>query len=94
MANKPVTKRADAKPQDAIQLLKADHAEVSEMFEKYENGRLAKDSKAALAAKICKALSVHTQIEEEIFYPACREISKELEDMLNEAEVEHATFRF
>lgn len=78
---------------DAIKLLKGDHAEVSEMLEKYENGRLSKDRKAALAQKICQALSVHAQIEEEIFYPAAREAAKDGEDLLNEAEVEHGSIK-
>ncbi len=72
----------------------ADHAEVSEMFDKYENGRLPKARKAALAQKICAALTAHAQIEEEIFYPAAREAGgKEVEDMLNEAEVEHGSVK-
>jgi hemerythrin superfamily protein len=90
MPTKSAAKSANkTRTQDAIQLLRADHAEVSEMFEKYENGRMPKDRKAALAQKICQALTVHSQIEEEIFYPACREASKKLEDLLDEAEVEH-----
>jgi hemerythrin-like domain-containing protein len=89
----PTAKKAAAK-NDAIKLLKADHAEVSEMFNKYENGRLPKARKAALAQKICSALTVHAQIEEEIFYPAAREAGgKEVEDMLNEAEVEHGSIK-
>lgn len=89
----PTAKKAAAK-HDAIKLLKADHAEVSEMFDKYENGRQPKARKAALAQKICAALTVHAQIEEEIFYPAAREAGgKEVEDMLNEAEVEHGSVK-
>jgi len=89
----PTAKKAAAK-NDALKLLKADHAEVSEMFDKYENGRLPKARKAALAQKICAALTVHAQIEEEIFYPAAREAGgKEVEDMLNEAEVEHGSIK-
>ncbi len=55
---------------DAIVLLKADHRKVEELFEKFEK---AKDSKVktALVHEICTELSVHTMIEEEIFYPAC-----------------------
>ena len=68
----PTAKKAAAKA-DALKLLKADHAEVAEMFDKYESGRLPKARKATLAQKICAALTVHAQIEEEIFYPAARE---------------------
>ena len=82
-----------AKPQDAIALLKDDHAEVHAWFEEYEGlGDRANVSKSKLVAKICKALTVHTRIEEEIFYPAVREAGKETEeDMVDEAVVEHAS---
>ena len=48
------------------------------------------DEKQALADKICLALTVHTQIEEEIYYPATREAIDD-DDLLDEAEVEHAS---
>lgn len=73
---------------DAIALLKADHREVEAWFEQFEKSRSAK-KKAELAAKICTALKVHTQIEEEIFYPAFLEASGET-DIHHEAVVEHA----
>jgi hypothetical protein len=81
--------RAAAKPADAIKLLKDDHKEVKGWFADYE--KLEEDGdKQALADKICLALIVHTQIEEEIFYPAARgEIDDD--DLLDEAEVEHAS---
>ncbi len=56
--------RAKAKP-DAIALLKADHREVEGWFEQFEKARSEK-KKQDLADKICTALKVHTQIEEEI----------------------------
>jgi len=81
-----------AKPQDAIALLKSDHAEVHAWFEEYEGlGDTANAAKSKLVAKICKALTVHTQIEEEIFYPAVFKTTDELEDMVEEAVVEHAS---
>jgi hemerythrin superfamily protein len=80
------------KTQDAIAMLKADHKEVHAMFEEYEGlGDRANVSKNKLVAQICKALKIHTQIEEEIFYPAVREASKDTEDMVDEAVVEHAS---
>ncbi len=86
--------RSRAAGPDAIKLLKADHAEVSEMFEKYENGRLSAERKQKLAREICKALTIHAQIEEEIFYPAAREVeTRETEPMLDEAEVEHGSMK-
>ena len=76
---------------DAIALLKADHKEVAEMFEKFETAR---STKSRLAQQICVALTVHAQIEEEIFYPATREaLGDEGEDLLNEAEVEHNSLK-
>jgi hemerythrin superfamily protein len=73
--------------QDAIQLLKADHREVEGWFEQFEKTK-SDSKKQKLATQICTALKVHTQIEEEIFYPACREVGIE-EDMMDEADVEH-----
>lgn len=81
--------RASAKPADAIKLLKADHKEVKAWFKQYEDLENEAD-KQALADKICLALTVHTQIEEEIFYPAAREAIDD-DDLLDEAEVEHAS---
>jgi hemerythrin superfamily protein len=99
-ANKPTTsrpaskaarksQRTAAKPADAIKLLKDDHKEVKTYFKQYET--LEDDAeKRALADKICLALTVHAQIEEEIFYPAAREAIDD-DDLLDEAEVEHAS---
>jgi hemerythrin superfamily protein len=72
---------------DAIALLKADHREVEEMFEQFEKSR-SEEKKAHLAQKICQALKVHTQIEEEIFYPAFLEATGN-KDIHHEAEIEH-----
>lgn len=78
---------------DAIKLLKADHKEVSDLFEAYEKlGERAQTKKAQIARKICKALSVHAQIEEEIFYPEVRAEIDEAE-LLDEAEVEHGSIK-
>jgi len=72
---------------NAIALLKADHRQVEEWFAQYEKTR-ATDRKRAIAWKICTALRVHTQIEEEIFYPAFYEATRE-EDLHHEAIIEH-----
>ena len=80
------------KPIDAVELLTQQHREVEEMFERFEKMTdRAKVSKKKLADEICKALIMHTQIEEEIFYPATREASEDTEDMVDEAVVEHAS---
>jgi hemerythrin superfamily protein len=72
---------------DAIKLLKDDHRQVEAWFEEFEATNSA-SKKQKLADNICLALRVHTQIEEEIFYPACREAGLE-EDLMDEADVEH-----
>ena len=77
---------AESKAQDAIALLKADHRAVEELFEKFEKAS-GDGRKQALAEEICLELSVHAQIEEEIFYPACE--GKVEEDLLKESYVEH-----
>lgn len=81
--------RTSLKPMDAIRLLKQDHREVKGWFKEFE--KLDDDSeKLEMAKKICLALTVHAQIEEEIFYPAVRgEIDDD--DLMDEAEVEHAS---
>jgi len=75
-----------ADKQDAIALLKADHRKVEELFERFENAR-GDDGKQKVARDICLELTVHAQIEEEIFYPACE--GKIEQDLLEEAYVEH-----
>jgi hemerythrin superfamily protein len=77
---------AETKQQDAIALLKEDHRTVEELFEKFEKAT-GDGRKRALAEEICLDLSVHAQIEEEIFYPACE--GKVDEDLLKESYVEH-----
>ena len=74
-----------AKP-DAIALLKADHRKVEELFEKFEASK-STSAKTSLAQEICTELCIHTMIEEEIFYPACR--GKVEDDQMDEAYVEH-----
>lgn len=82
----------NANSTDAIKLLKDQHDEVKAMFKQYDElGERAKATKKKLADKICEQLTMHTMIEEEIFYPAVRAASKELKDMLDEALVEHAS---
>jgi len=72
---------------DAINLLKADHRQVEEWFSEFEGARSA-SKKQQLASKICEALTVHTTIEEEIFYPAFLQATED-KDIHHEAVVEH-----
>ena len=85
----------DAPAQDAVSLLSADHAEVKQMFETYRqfvDENADDEQRGELARKICSMLTVHAEIEEEIFYPAMRD-SVDDELTLDEAEVEHAAAR-
>jgi hemerythrin superfamily protein len=77
---------AESKLQDAIALLKEDHRKVEKLFKDFESAK-GDGRKEKLARQICLELSIHTKIEEEIFYPACD--GKIEEDMLKEAFVEH-----
>ena len=79
--------------QDALQLLMAEHREVKAMFQRYQ--KLADaggrgDERMLLASQICVALTVHTQIEEAVLYPAARAVLTRDEDIVDEAYVEHA----
>jgi hypothetical protein len=78
---------------DAVDLLTDDHLAVAALFQRYE--RLSRreagaDERRALAQQICEMLKVHTQIEEEIFYPAARAGGIDA-DKLDEAKVEHTS---
>ena len=88
------TKRAAP---DACRLLDADHRKVKKMFGEYETLTRSKAASAGqkrreLANEICLELTVHAQIEEQIFYPALRQAIKST-DLLDEAKVEHATVK-
>ncbi|MCW5298909.1 hemerythrin domain-containing protein [Herbaspirillum lusitanum] len=76
--------------QDAIVLLKADHQEAKELFDKYENIKehAGDDQKMEIAKKVCGALLIHMEIEEKIFYPRVRQKIDDA-DLMNEALVEH-----
>jgi hemerythrin superfamily protein len=80
-------RRESAAAEDAIALLKADHRQVEEWFEQFEKAR-NDERKQDLATRICNALTVHTTIEEEIFYPAFLEATGD-KDTHHEAEIEH-----
>jgi hemerythrin superfamily protein len=79
--------RRSLRTTDAVSLLKADHRKVKQWFEQFQNAQ-SDDRKQDLAGKICKALNVHTQIEEEIFYPAFQRATGD-DDMFHEALIEH-----
>src|ERR1700710_2481281 len=71
---------------DAVALRKADHRKVEDLFAAFEAAK-GDGKKKSLAEQICMELTVHTKIEEDIFYPACE--GKVEKDLLKEAYVEH-----
>lgn len=75
-----------SKSGDAITLLKEDHRKVEKLFKDFESAK-GDGRKERLAREICLELTVHTQLEEEIFYPACKGVVEE--DLLKESYVEH-----
>ena len=77
---------AETKSQDAIALLKEDHRKVEKLFKDFESAK-GDGRKEKLARQICLELTVHTELEEKIFYPACE--GKVEEDLLKESFVEH-----
>jgi hemerythrin superfamily protein len=81
----------DVSAQDAIGMLIADHKRVASLFADFK--RLTDEGrdkeKASVVEEICQELTVHTQLEEELFYPAVRKATND-EDQMDEALVEHA----
>ena len=77
---------------DAMELLTQDHRKVQKVFKEFEKSKDGMDAgqKGEMVRQCCTDLKTHTQIEEEIFYPAAREAVED-EDLLDEAEVEHAS---
>ncbi len=82
---------ADAKTQDAVAILMADHKKVKKLFSDFKKIKDGGDSdeKSEIVEQICNELKVHAEIEEEIFYPAVREAIDD-SDLMDEALVEHA----
>jgi hemerythrin superfamily protein len=76
---------------DALEMLIADHKEVKALFEQFDGlSDRSKANKKKIAEQICQELTVHTEIEEQIFYPAVRGLIKD-DDLMDEALVEHAS---
>jgi hemerythrin superfamily protein len=96
---RPATKARSAsssqtKQQDAIKLLMNDHDEVEALFKQFQKAKNNGRQKAEIVEQICQALTVHAEIEEEIFYPAAREaLGEKGEDTMDEAEVEHGAIK-
>ncbi len=79
---------------DAVSLLKADHKAVKALFKDYQvlvEADAAANRRQQLAQRICAMLTVHATIEEELFYPPARAALGEDADLVDEADVEHAS---
>lgn len=83
------TSRPPGNQRDALSLLLNDHRAVETLFKQFQD---AKDDaqKQSIATETCVQLTVHTKIEEDIFYPALRGVNDKLDRMLDEAKAEHA----
>ena len=81
----------DVSEEDAIGMLIADHKRVASLFADFErlNDEGRDKDKASVVREICQQLTVHTQLEEELFYPAVRNAIAD-EDQMDEELVEHA----
>jgi hemerythrin-like domain-containing protein len=75
----------------AIELLITDHRKVEMLFDQYEEEKEGdEETKRQLATQICGELTVHAQVEEELFYPWLREnLDEEKMELVEEADVEH-----
>jgi hemerythrin-like domain-containing protein len=84
----------DAEPfADAIEMLKADHQRVRDLFQQYEREG-DPDSKRAVAAQVFVELETHAQLEEMVFYPAvAEETEEEGQQLVEEAQQEHQTVK-
>jgi hemerythrin superfamily protein len=83
--------KSSSSTNDAIALLKEDHARVKQAFKDFE--KMDQEDTTAMQQLVrlaCEELKVHAAIEEEIFYPAVREAIED-EDLMNEAQIEHAS---
>ncbi len=80
---------------DAIDLLDADHLAVHGLFQSYRalvRSRAPALQRRTLAEEICMELTIHARLEEELFYPAVREVLR-CEGLVDEAEDQHGSQR-
>jgi hemerythrin superfamily protein len=87
----PTSKKTSA-TSDAIAILTDDHKTVKKLFKDFEKLKEKGDAaeKESLVEEICAELTIHAEVEEEVFYPAAREAIND-DALINEAEVEHAS---
>jgi hemerythrin-like domain-containing protein len=86
------TRKKPAQQNDAISLLKKDHEKVRGLLSKLERAAERNPAKAEmLLEQIDHEVKIHSQIEEEIFYPAFRDAAQKHDDreLYFEAKEEH-----
>jgi hemerythrin superfamily protein len=77
------------RPEDAMEMLKADHQKVRELFQNYESAQDQK-AKSKIAQQVFVELETHAQLEETVFYPAFRqEADQEGKQLVAESLQEH-----
>lgn len=87
MARRKGNKRAGGRQPEAISMLIEDHQKVQKLFKTFDRTE-DEQQQEELAKQICNELTVHTELEEQVFYPAAREVL-EKSDTVDEAEIEH-----
>jgi hypothetical protein len=89
--NMAVSKNASAARKEVLDMLIEDHKSAKKLFREFEKlSEQDLEERESLVSLACTELKLHTQLEEECFYPALRGALKE-QDLLEEAEVEHAS---
>jgi hemerythrin superfamily protein len=83
-------RRREAVTPDAIAILKEDHKRVDALFQRFDKLKENGEAKLTLVHQICKELTIHARVEEEIFYPPVRDAIHD-DDLMDEADVEHAS---
>ncbi len=78
MAKRTPKKPKSSQPQDAVQLLKADHKQVRKLFEQFHGA--ADEEKGSIAKRLFTELEIHSKIEEELFYPAVQSKLESLDE--------------
>jgi hemerythrin superfamily protein len=79
---------------NAIELIKADHKKVEQLYQRYQGSTGQPQPQRALIQEICQELTIHAQLEEELFYPAVeRQLGKEGANLVKEARKEHSEMK-
>ena len=76
---------------DALQVLRADHEVVRDLFELFKKAKESGDTAQlkSLQTQIFRELEVHTSLEEEVFYPEAKEVGEEAQELVAEGVEEH-----